>query len=51
MLSDQFKAWFARPFDPDGSVINWALFVLLILVLFGIWTKMLGYMTRALPAV
>ena len=51
MLAEQFRKWFARPFDPEGSVINWALFILLLILLFAMWGKMLGYMTRALPAV
>lgn len=43
MFSDAFREWWKRPFDPQGSVINWALFVLLILVLIGVWQSVLRY--------
>lgn len=34
---DEFKSWWMSPFRADMSVTNWALFVLLIIVLFGMW--------------
>lgn len=43
MFSQTFKAWWNRPFDPNGSVVNWALFVLLMLLLVGVWQTILRY--------
>lgn len=49
-MGDTFRNWFNRPFDPNGSVLNWALFVLLMLVLVSGWRTVLGYITRSASA-
>lgn len=36
--------WYKKPFNSDGSVLNWALFVLLIIVLCGVWANILSYL-------
>lgn len=46
MFSQRFKDWLNRPFDPNGSVLNWALFVLLILLTIGIWQTILRRMVK-----
>lgn len=38
-----FLSFIKQPFDPNGSVLNWALFVGLILVLIWIWAGIVGY--------
>jgi hypothetical protein len=37
-----FKEWWMQPFNGSGSVLNWALFVGLILVLILMWTRIIG---------
>ena len=37
-----FSKWWNKPFDPNGNVLNWALFVFLILLLCGIWASALA---------
>lgn len=37
-------AYFQKPFDPNGSILQWALFVLLLLILVWIWTTILAYL-------
>lgn len=49
MFSQRFTDWLKRPFDPNGSVLNWALFVLLMLLLVGIWQTILRRMTKLIP--
>jgi hypothetical protein len=34
---DEFKQWWHAPFKADMDVQGWALFTLLIIVLFGLW--------------
>jgi hypothetical protein len=34
---DEFKSWWHTPFRADMDVKGWALFILLISVLFGMW--------------
>lgn len=50
MFSQRFKDWFARPFDPNGSVLNWALFVLLMILLVGIWQTVLFRIAKKVEA-
>lgn len=42
-LATYLSAFWQKPFDPNGSVLNWALFVLLLLVLVWIWSSVLAY--------
>ena len=42
MMLDSFKAWWAKPFDSSGSVWNWALFTLLVMVLIIGWARVIG---------
>lgn len=37
-----FKTWWNQPFQSSGSVWNWALFILLIMVLIMMWSRVLG---------
>lgn len=36
------QQWWAKPFDTQGSVWNWALFVGLLLVLIILWSRVIG---------
>jgi len=36
-----FKQWWAQPFQSEGSVWNWALFIGLILVLIILWSRVI----------
>jgi len=40
-MFQSFKAWWDQPFNPQGSVWNWALFVLLIFVIIFAWSRVL----------
>jgi len=40
-MFEQFKTWWAKPFNIDGDVISWLFFVGLILVLIFLWTRIL----------
>ena len=37
-----FRQWWTQPFDSNGSVMNWALFIGLILVLILMWSRIIG---------
>lgn len=37
-----FSNWWGQPFDSQGSVWNWALFIGLILVLIILWGRVIG---------
>lgn len=37
-----FSNWWTQPFDSQGSVWNWALFIGLILVLIIMWGRVIG---------
>jgi hypothetical protein len=37
-----FKQWWTQPFQSSGSVVNWALFIGLILVLILMWTRIIA---------
>ena len=50
MLSS-FKNWWSQPFSGSGSVLNWTLFVGLILVLIILWTRVIGALEAAGEAV
>lgn len=45
------QAWIAKPFDPEGDVWNWGLFVLLILIACLVWWNVLSYLKPAARAV
>lgn len=36
-----FKEWWAKPFDSQGDVLNWFLFIGLILVLILLWGRVI----------
>jgi hypothetical protein len=37
------QAWYKKPFDANGSVTTWLLFVGLVIVLALIWANVLSY--------
>ena len=37
-----FQTWWAKPFDSQGSVWNWALIVFLVMVLILGWSRVIG---------
>lgn len=47
---DFVSAWYKKPFDANGSILTWALFVLLILVLCGIWASVLSHLKPVVKA-
>lgn len=36
-----FKTWWQQPFNSQGDVMNWALFIGLILVLILLWSRVI----------
>jgi hypothetical protein len=42
-----FKTWFSEPFDSQGSVWQWALFIGLVLVLILLWSRVIGMFEAA----
>lgn len=40
-MISSFKAWWGQPFDSNGSVVNWALFIGLIIVLMILWSRVI----------
>lgn len=51
MFSETFRAWLNRPFNPEGNIWNWALFVLLVLILIGAWQTVIAKIRPAIAAV
>jgi hypothetical protein len=41
-MISSLREWWAQPFDSNGGVVNWALFIGLILVLIFLWTRVIG---------
>ena len=41
------QQWFKKPFDPNGSVLAWGLFVLLLIILCIIWANVISYFGKA----
>lgn len=41
-MISSFKAFWTQPFQSNGSVTNWALFIGLILVLILLWSRVIG---------
>ena len=41
-MISSFKNWWTQPFQSNGSVVNWALFIGLILVLILLWSRVIG---------
>lgn len=37
-----FRQWWSQPFNTQGSVWNWALFIGLLLVLIILWSRVIG---------
>lgn len=35
------KAWLAKPFDEDGSAVNWFLFIGLLLAICWLWSRII----------
>lgn len=50
-LVNYLQSWWEEPFNPNGSVITWALFVLLIIVLIFIWSTVIGLIKPTAKAV
>ena len=50
-MLNSFSAWFAQPFDSQGSVWRWALFIGLLLVLIIAWTRILNLIADTTAAV
>ncbi len=40
------RAWLAKPFDEDGNVFDWFLFVGLIGIISFLWTRILARILR-----
>lgn len=41
-MVSSFKAWWNQPFNSQGSVWNWALFIFLLMVLVILWARVIG---------
>lgn len=39
---NSLQAWWKQPFDSQGTVWNWALFIGLLLVLIILWSRVIG---------
>jgi hypothetical protein len=40
-MFSSLKTWWSKPFDTQGSVWNWAMFIGLILVLIILWSRVI----------
>lgn len=45
-LCQTVRGWLAKPFDENGNVLNWFLFVGLIGVISWLWTRILARILR-----
>jgi len=41
-ITEQLKIWWKQPFKSDGSVLNWFLFLGLIIIVLFFWNRVLA---------
>jgi hypothetical protein len=42
IIWEKFKRWFDRPFEADGSAINWLLFIGLLVIALFFWSRVVA---------
>lgn len=50
-MFSSFKTWWKQPFTSQGSVLNWALFIGLILVIVILWSRVIRMFVAAGDAI